>query len=68
MVEQQQPSAQSDDDGEEKIVRAVRTTRELWNDYGKAVTAQGTDRAKHLNAYMRYTVRKYAKERSAPDG
>ena len=54
-------------EGEEKIVRAVRTTRELWNAYGEAVAVLGTDRAKHLNAYMKRTVQRHtAKDRLPP--
>lgn len=66
---QGQTQMTDDDQGEEKIVRAVRTTRELWNAYGEAVTALGTDRAKHLNAYMRRTARAHqAKLAKQPSG
>lgn len=66
MADEQQSTAQAGVK-DEKIVRAVRTTRELWNAYGDAVASLGTDRAKHLNAHMRRTVRKHARAQSAPD-
>jgi hypothetical protein len=59
MFSNEPESSETGEPKEEKIVRAIRTTRELWDAYGEAVEAQGTDRAKRINAHMKRTVNSY---------